>query len=169
MEEAAVAVLQFFARLIWPIGLVAIVFGILSAGVAAFASASKNGRGNVALTQSSILERIVVWFCAVVSLLALVVVIQTIRFSPMSMPTFSTLSVLLAIALLLLALPALLWRTRLRWMAEGFALIGLAGSAILGMWSIGVFFLPPLALMLWVCIQHVGAVASALSTASRSG
>jgi hypothetical protein len=68
---------------------------------------------------------------------------------------------LFAVSLLLLALPAIFWETRVRWVLEGFALVALGAAAILGMWSIGFLFLPLLVPMVWVCIQHLREIGSA--------
>jgi hypothetical protein len=73
----------------------------------------------------------------------------------------------LAVSLLLLALPALFWETRFRWVAEGFALMALGTTAILGMWSFGFLFLPLVVLMAWVCIEHLLEISRSFLSAHR--
>jgi hypothetical protein len=156
MEEASVDPVQFLVGLVWPVGLIAIGLGVLTVGATGVAAAlAKHRNVPVRPQSSSMLERIVVGVCAAVSSLGLVAAVQIIRLSRVSLPRFPLLGVLFAVSLLLLALPAVLWETRLRWVAEGFALVALGTSAILGMWSIGFLFLPLVLPMVWVCIQHL--------------
>jgi hypothetical protein len=164
MEEASVDTIDFLVRSVWPIGLIAIGLGILTVGFAGFAtSRAKSADGEIGLPPSSMGERIIVGLCAAASSLGLVVAVQIIRLSRVSLPRFPVLGVLLAVSLLLLALPAVLWETRFRWVAEGFALVALGTTAILGMWSIGFLFLPLLVPMAWVCIQHLRQMSKSLS------
>ena len=156
MEEASVDTIQFLVRSVFPIGAIAIALGVLTVGLAGFATGrAKSAHGETGLPSSSPVERVVVGLCAAVSSLGLVVAFQIIRLSRVSLPRFPLLGVLFAVSLLLLAMPAILWETRFRWVAEGFALAALGGAAILGMWSIGFLFLPLLVPMVWVCIQHL--------------
>ena len=164
MEEASVDTIQFLVLSVWPVGLIAIGLGVLTVGFTGFAAARAKGADDeTRLPPSSTVERIVVGLCVAVSSLGLVVTVQIIRFSRVSLPRFPVLGVLFAVSLLLLALPAVFWETRFRWVAEGFALVALGTTAILGMWSIGFLFLPLLVLMAWVCIQHLREVNKTLS------
>jgi hypothetical protein len=71
---------------------------------------------------------------------------------------------------LLLSLPALMWRSHWRVPAEGLATIALSGVAVLSGFSIGFMFVPLLVAMLWICIQHLRADAKpALSDHLPSG
>jgi hypothetical protein len=168
MEEAPVTALQFFAGLILPVSLVAIVLGLFATAVGAFAAArprralaqseSENSgagvpQGLISEPQSSAVERIAVGIFAAMSLLAVVVAIRSTNGS--RFPSVPIVSILLFVALLSLALPAILWKTRLRFVGEGLALIAVAAVAILGVWSIGVFVLPLVVLMMWTCLQHL--------------
>jgi len=156
MEEASVDIIQFVVRLVWPIGLIAIGLGVLTIGFAGFATGRpKSANEEIGLPPSSMVERIVVGLCAAASSLGLVVAVQIIHPSRVSLPRFPVLGVLFAASLLLLGLPAVLWETRFRWVAEGFALLALGTTAILGMWSVGFLFLPLLVPMAWVCIHHL--------------
>ena len=169
MEEASVDAIQFLVLSVWPIGLIAIGLGVLTVGFTGFAAGrAKSANGETGLPSSSTVERIVVGLCAAASSLGLVVAVQIIRLSRVSLPRFPLTGVLLAASLLLLALPALLWETRFRWVAEGFALMALGTTAILGMWSIGFLFLPLLVPMVWVCSQHLLEIGHSFLSAHRS-
>jgi hypothetical protein len=162
MEEASVDAIQFLIRSVFPIGAIAIALGVLTVGLAGFATGRANSAdGETGMPSSSPVERVVVGLCAAASSLGLVVAIQIIRLSRVSLPRFPLLGVLFAVSLLLLGLPAVFWETRFRWVAEGFALAALGAAAILGMWSIGFLFLPLLVPMVWVCIQHLREIGSA--------
>lgn len=168
MKESSVNTLQFLVLSVWPIGLGAISLGALTVGLTGFASSrATSADAKRALPSSSTLERFVVGFCAASSALGLVVAFQLIRLSRVSIPRFPVTGVLLAVSLLLLALPALFWGTRFRWVAEGFALVTLGTTAILGVWSFGFLFLPLLVVMAGVCIEHLLAIGRSFLRAHR--
>ncbi|HZE08173.1 MAG TPA: hypothetical protein VE110_05375 [Gemmatimonadaceae bacterium] len=163
MEESSVTVFQTLERLVLPIGLLGILIGIFAAAAGVRMAILSNAVGakrdetrTASATPTATIESIAVWVCAPISLLGIVVAVQTIRFSSTSIPRFPPVAVLAGAALILTGLPAILWKTRFRWAAEGVALAALGGSAILSAWSIGAFLLPVLALMLWVCLEHLG-------------
>ncbi|HVS60633.1 MAG TPA: hypothetical protein VHE82_08090 [Gemmatimonadaceae bacterium] len=171
MEEAAVATLAFLFRLIL---LVAVGAGVLTLGLTGFARRrSENAGGQTIPVKSSVIERTAMGVSAVISLLALVVAIQTIRLSGVDLRAYRPLSVLFVVSTILLGLPAVLWKTRLRWAAEGFASIALVVVAVLSVFSIGFLFLPLLVLMTWICIQHLHEVDNLRKvcggTAARAG
>jgi len=169
MEEASVDTFELLVRSVWPVGLIAIGVGVVTVGFSGFATVrAKNASGEAAQPSSSTVERIVVGLCAAASSLGLVVAFQIIRLSFVSLPRFPPLGVLFAVSLLVLALPGVLWETRFRWVAEGFALVALGTTAILGMWSIGFLFLPLLVPMVWVCIQHLLEMGHSFWSAHRS-
>jgi hypothetical protein len=161
MEEAAVGVL---VRLIWPIGLIAVCVGLVTLGVAIFPPKKARTRGsiifggNVPGNRSPIAERIAVGLCTPISLLGLVVAFQTVRLRTPSEPAYRPLSVLFVVATIVMGLPAVLWKTRLRLAAEGLATIALAIASILAGFSIGFAFVPLTVLMIWICVQHLRAI-----------
>jgi hypothetical protein len=153
VEEAAIGTVGVVFRFVL---LVAIGVGLLTIGFAGFAIGRAANAGGLSVPmKSSVLERTGVGICALISLLAVVVALQTIRLDGVNLRGYWTLSVLLVVSLILSGLPAMLWKTRLRWAAEGLASIALAVAAVIGVFSIGLFFLPVLVLMTWVCIQHL--------------
>ena len=152
MEEVAVDVIAFLVRLIL---LVAIGAGALTIGSGIARGRAANASGRSIPMKGSLVERAGVGICAVISLLGLVVAIQTIRLDGVTLRGYRTLSVLLVVSLILSGLPAILWKTGLRWAAEGLACIALVIVAVIGMFSIGVFLLPLLVLMTWICIRHL--------------
>ena len=156
MEEAAIATVQFLVRLLFPIALVAIGIGVLTIGFSGLARRRLEhvGERNF-LPRSSAVEGAVVGVCAAISFIALVVAVQTVRLNGGGPPPYQPLSVLVVVSAMLLGLPALLWKTRLRWAAEGIACIALAVTAVLCGFSIGFLFVPLLVLMIWICIQHL--------------
>jgi len=168
MKEASVDTIQFLVLSVWPIGFSAISLGVLTVGFTGFAaSRAKSANAKTGLPSSSTVERIVVGLCAAASSLGLVAAFQIVRLSRVSLPRFPLTGLLLAVSLLLLALPALFWETRFRWVAEGFALMALGTTAILGMWSFGFLFLPLVVLMAWVCIEHLLEISRSFLSAHR--
>jgi hypothetical protein len=169
MEEASLDTMQFLVLSVWPIGLTAIGVGVLTVGFTGFATGrAKKTDGETGLPSSSTIERFVVGLCAAASALGLVVAVRIILLSRVSLPRFPLTGVLFAASLLSLAFPVVFWQTRFRWVAEGFALVALGTTAILGMWSIGFLFLPLLVLMVWICIQHLREISHSFPNAHRS-
>ena len=99
-------------------------------------------------------EKIAVTLCGGVAVIGLVAVVQIIRYGQGSQP-YRLLPILFAGALLILSLPAVLWRTRLRLLGEGVATIALAVASFLTGFSIGLLFVPLVLLMTWVCLRHL--------------
>lgn len=161
MEEAALEVTGFLVRLIWPTGLIAVCVGLVTLGVAIFPpkKARAGGRiifgGQVPGNRTPVAERIAVGLCAPIALLGLVVAVQTVRLRTPSEPAYRPLSVLFVVATIVMGLPAVLWKTRLRWAAEGLATIALAVASILAGFSIGFIFVPLTVLMIWICVRHL--------------
>jgi hypothetical protein len=156
MEEASLGAFAFLIQVILLAAIGAGVVTIVVAGFAKYRPATVGGP--TTLPESSFLERSTVGVCALISLLSLVVAVQSIRLDGATLRGRWRLSVLLVVAIILSGLPAILWKTRLRWPAEGIASIALAVAAVLSMFSIGLFFVPLVVLMTWICIQHVRVV-----------
>ena len=72
-------------------------------------------------------------------------------------PDFPPLAMLFAVAILLCGLPAVLWKSRWRRVAEGVATVSIAVAAILSGFSIGFLFVPLVILMIWVCTRQIWA------------
>ncbi len=168
MKETSLNAIQFLVLSVWPIGLGAIGLGALTVGFTGFAlRREKSANAKTALPSASTVERFAIGLCAAVSCLGLVAAFQLVRLSRMSVPRFPVIGVLLAVSLLLLAVPALFWRTRFRWIAEGFALVALGTTAILGVWSLGFLFLPLLVVMAGLCVEHLFEIRRRFSRAHR--
>jgi len=171
MEEAAIGAVGVLLRFTL---IVAIGTGLLTIGFAGIViGRAGTDRGRSIPMKSSVLERAVVGICAAISLLALIVAIQALRLDGVTLRSYRMLSVVLIVSLILLGLPAILWKTPLRWAAEGLASIALAVGAVIGVFSIGGLFLPLLVLMTWICIQHLRDLenlrTSLAGTAARNG
>jgi hypothetical protein len=174
MEEAALEVTGFLVRLIWPTGLIAVCVGLVTLGVAIFPpkKVRAGGRiifgGQVPGNRTPVAERIAVGLCAPISLLGLVVAFQTVRLRNASEPAYASLSVLFVVAIIVIGLPAIFWKTRLRLAAEALATIALAVASILAGFSIGFIFVPLTVLMIWICVRHLREVDNAPTIAGAS-
>ena len=147
--------------MIWPIGVVAVCVGLVTLGVAFFppkkirTSDAIIFGGQVPGKRTPIVERIAVGICASISVLGLVAALQTVRLRTPSEPPYRPLSVLVVLATIVMGLPAVFWKTRLRLAAEGLATIALAVASTIGGFSIGFIFVPLTVLMIWICVQHL--------------
>ena len=159
MEEAAVTIMQSLTRAIIPSAVLAAIVGIAAIVTTLFALRDPEDfpqakRGPEEGEPKPISEKVAVTLCALVAVLGLVAVGRIIQYRPDN-PEYLSVSVLFAIALLALALPALLWRTRLLLLGEGVAAIALAVASFLTGFSIGLLFVPLVLLMTWVCLRHL--------------
>ena len=71
------------------------------------------------------------------------------------LPDFRWPSVVFAVAIILSGLPAVVWKSRWRGVAEGVGTASIATAAILTGLSIGFLFVPLVILMIWVCVVHL--------------
>ncbi len=159
MEEASLRVIHLLVRAIIPSGLIAAIVGVAMIGSALVkppaASESRRVERRIEENeQTDMLEKIAVALCALVALLGVVAVVQTIRYRHGS-PAYPPLAILLSGALLTLSLPAFLWRTRLRLLGEGVATIAVAVVAFLSGFTMGFLFVPLVLLMTFVCLRHL--------------
>lgn len=160
MEEAAMTVIEYMAPLIRLILLIAVAVGIITLPVGIFFR-GKTGDSRTLVIEhrqgrlGQIVERLAVFLCAPISLIGLVIAVQTVRLHSATDPAYQPLSVILLVATILMGLPALLWKTRLRLAAEATATISVAVVSVLTGFSIGFFFVPLTALMIAVCVQHL--------------
>jgi len=148
MEDGALRLSQFLTMLDLPVGLVGIVVGLLTAVRLVPRSASPY------LAEAGLVERIAVGFCAGVAMLGFLGTIETVFAKK---PDFPPLAMLFAVAILLCGLPAVLWKSRWRRVAEGVATVSIAVAAILSGFSIGFLFVPLVILMIWVCTRQIWA------------
>jgi hypothetical protein len=159
MEEAAVTIMGSLARAIIPSAVLGAIVGLAAIVIAlpSLCDAEERrqfNRGSREVEPKPMSEKVAVSSCAVVAALGLVAVARIIRYSPDNRGYLSV-SVAFAVALLSLALPAFLWRTRLLLLGEGVATIALALAAFLTGFSIGLLFVPLVLLMTWVCLRHL--------------
>jgi hypothetical protein len=159
MEEVAVTIMQSLARAIIPSAVLAAIVGVAAIVTALFALRDARGfpqakRGPEEGEPKPMSEKVAVTLCALVAVLGVVAVGRIIQYRPDD-SGYLSVSVLFAIALLALAFPALLWRTRLLLLGEGVAAIALAVVSFLTGFSIGILFVPLVLLMAWVCLRHL--------------
>lgn len=152
METAAVAVIRLLVFLDRPVSFLGAVIGLITA-IRTIPRADA-----AAISELGILERIAVGLCGGVAFLGFLGIVQTLipprpGFSPRS--GFSPLSAVFAGAVLLASLPALLWRSRWRGVAEGVATVCVAVMAFLSGFTIGFMFVPLAALMIWICFMRL--------------
>ena len=146
MEEVAVGVTRFLAVLDLPLGLVAIVIGLVTA-IRMIPAA-----GSPPITDLGLVERIAVGLCAGVSVLGLLGTLETVL---VRHPDFPPLAMLFAVTILGCGWPALAWKSRWRGVAEGAATVFVALAAILSGFTIGFMFVPLVALMIWECVLRL--------------
>ena len=146
MEEGAVGVARFLAVLDLPLGLVAIVIGLLTA------IRTIPGPGTPPVPDLGLVERIAVGLCAGVAVLGLLGTLETVL---LRRPDFPPLAILFALSILACGWPALAWKSRWRGAAEGGATVFIAVAAILSGFTIGFMFVPLVALMIWVCVLRL--------------
>lgn len=162
MEEGALTVVLGLAGLIIPISLIAfaLALALIEKSVRRLTRNGSSKRPASESTQafesnqadSSAAERVSVVLSAFLSVLgAAALVMNEIRRDPVA-----HLAVIAYLGLiLLLAAPALLWRSRWRLPAQGLATIALSVVAVLSALSIGFAFVPLLVMMIYVCVQHL--------------
>lgn len=160
MEAAPISVFGFLTRFVIPVAFLTACVGLVTIGAGAFLFGSprrhdQGSQKSAARPSSYPAERVAVAICCLLSLLALVVVVQAVRFRDTSSDRYPLLTVLLAGAFVVMGLPALLWRTRARRASEGAATLAVAVTSVLTGFSIGFAFIPLAVLMIWVCVRHL--------------
>jgi hypothetical protein len=147
MEEGALGVARFFQLLILPVGVIGIAIGLLTA----VRFLLRNPRTQY---DGGLVESVAVGLAggvAALGLLGLVESFRTVR------PDFPPLAAAFTVAVLFCGLPAILWKSRWRVVAEGIATVSIAVAAILAGFSIGFLLVPLVALMIWVCFARLRA------------
>ena len=147
MESVAVAVVRGLQFLILPVGVAAIAIGLFTA--ARFLLRNPRVRHD-----AGVVEAVAVGLCGGVAALGLLGLVETFR---TSRPDFPPLAAAFTVAILFCGLPAILWKSRWRVVAEGIATISIAVAAILSGFSIGFLLVPLTGLMIWVCYARLRA------------
>src|SRR5690349_21537620 len=147
MESVAVAVVRGLQFLIVPVGVAAIAVGLFTA--ARFLLRNPRVRQDAGWV-----EAIAVGLCGGVAALGILGLVETFR---TSRPDFPPLAAAFTVAILFCGLPAILWKSRWRVVAEGLATVSIAVAAILSGFSIGFLLVPLVILMIWVCVIRLRA------------
>lgn len=157
MEDAVIGVTQFLVRLIFPLAILGALFGLglMGSEIVTFARYSGGRSGSATRSERAkpfASEKISVGICATLGFLGLIALIM--NSARRNLPP-SRWSALLFGLLILLATPAMLWKSHWRVFMEGIATVTLAGVSVLTGFSIGFVFVPLLAVMIWVSLRHL--------------
>ncbi len=147
MEKGAVVIVRFLQLLDLPLGILAIAVGLFTA----IRFLLRNPRTKY---EGGLLERVAVGLCGGVAALGLLGLVESFR---TTRPDFPPLAAAFTVAVLFCGLPAILWKSRWRVVAEGIATVSIAVAAILSGFSIGFLFVPLVILMVWVCFARLRA------------
>ncbi|HJQ12656.1 MAG TPA: hypothetical protein VJ840_16605 [Gemmatimonadaceae bacterium] len=130
-----------------PVSLIGIAFGL----VTAVRFLLRNPRTHF---EGGVVERVAVGLLGGVAALGLLGLVESFR---TQRPDFPPLAAAFTVAILFCGLPALLWKSRWRVVAEGIATISVSVAAILSGFSIGFLFVPLVILMIGVCFARLRA------------
>lgn len=147
MEEGALGVVRFLQFLILPVGVAGIAVGLFTA--VRFLLRNPRARHN-----AGVVEAFAVGLCGGVAALGILGLVETFR---TVRPDFPPLADAFTVAILFCGLPAILWKSRWRVVAEGIGTISIAVAAILSGFSIGFLLVPLVLLMMWVCLARLRA------------
>ena len=147
MEEGALGVGRFLQVLVLPVGVTGIVVGLFTA--VRFLLRNPRVRHN-----AGIVEALAVGLCGGVAALGILGLVESFR---SVRPDFPPLAAAFTVAVLFCGLPAILWKTRWRVVAEGIATVSLSVALILSGFSIGFLLVPLVLLMIWVCYARLRA------------
>ena len=147
MEEGALGVARFLQLLVLPIGVAGIAVGLFTA--VRFLLRNPRVRHN-----AGVLEALGVGLCGGVAALGILGLVESFR---SVRPDFPPLAAAFTVAILFCGLPAILWKSRWRVVAEGIATLSLSVGSILSGFSIGFLMVPLMLLMIWVCYARLRA------------
>ena len=147
MEEGALGVARFLQLLVLPVGVVGAVVGLLTA--VRFLLRNPRLRHD-----AGVIEALAVGLCGGVAALGILGLVESFR---SVRPDFPPLAAAFTVAILFCGLPAILWKSRWRVVAEGIATVSLSVGAMLSGLSIGFLFVPLVLLMIWVCFARLRA------------
>ena len=141
MEESALGVARFLQILVLPVGIAGIAVGLATA----IRFLLRNPRTKY---ETGWVEALAVGLCGGVAALGLLGIVESFR---TVRPDFPPLAAAFTVAILFCGLPALLWKSRWRVVAEGIATVSIGTASILSGFSIGFLLVPVTLLMIWVC------------------
>ena len=147
MEEGALGVARFMTLLVLPVGVAGIVVGLFTA--VRFLLRNPRTRHDAGFVEAA-----AVGLCGGVAALGILGLIESFR---SVRPDFPPLAAAFTVAILFCGLPAILWKSRWRVVAEGIGTVALSVASILSGFSIGFLFVPLVLLMIWVCYARLRA------------
>ena len=147
MEEGALGVARFLQLLVLPVGVAGIAVGLFTA--VRFLLRNPRVRHN-----AGVVEALAVGLCGGVAALGILGLVESFR---SVRPDFPPLAAAFTVAILFCGLPAILWKSRWRVVAEGIATLSLSVGSILSGFSIGFLMVPLMLLMIWVCYARLRA------------
>lgn len=147
MEEGALGIARFLQLLVIPAGVIGIAVGLFTA--VRFLLRNPRTRQD-----AGVVEAFAVGLCGGVAALGLLGLVESFR---SVRPDFPPLAAAFTVAVLFCGLPAILWKSRWRVVAEGIATVSISAAAILSGFSIGFLLVPLTALMIWVCYVRLRA------------
>ena len=130
-----------------PFSIAAIIVGLFTA----IRFLLRNPRTNF---DGGLVERLAVGLCGGVAALGLLGLVESFR---SVRPDFPPLAAAFTVAILFCGLPAILWKSRWRVVAEGIATLSIGVAAILSGFSIGFLLVPLVIVMIWVCFIRLRA------------
>jgi len=147
MEESALGIARFLQLLVLPVGVAGIAVGLFTA--IRFLLRNPRVRHN-----AGVVEALAVGLCGGVAALGILGLVESFR---SVRPDFPPLAAAFTVAILFCGLPAILWKSRWRVVAEGIATLSLSIGAILSSFTIGFLLVPLMLLMIWVCYARLRA------------
>jgi TRAP-type C4-dicarboxylate transport system permease small subunit len=147
MEESALGIARFLQLLVLPVGVAGTAVGLFTA--IRFLLRNPRVRHN-----AGVVEALAVGLCGGVAALGILGLVESFR---SVRPDFPPLAAAFTVAILFCGLPAILWKSRWRVVAEGIATLSLSIGAILSSFTIGFLLVPLMLLMIWVCYARLRA------------
>ena len=147
MEEGALGIARFLQLLVLPVGIVGVVAGLFTA--VRFLLRNPRTRHD-----AGVVEALAVGLCGGVAALGILGLIESFR---TLRPDFPPLAAAFTVAVLFCGLPAILWKSRWRVVAEGIGTVSLSVASILSGFTIGFLLVPLVLLMIWVCYARLRA------------
>ena len=147
MEESALGIARLMQLLVLPVGIAGIVVGLFTA--VRFLLRNPRTRHDAGFVEAA-----AVGLCGGVAALGILGLFESFR---SVRPDFPPLAAAFTVAILFCGLPAVLWKSRWRVVAEGIGTVALSVGSILSGFSIGFLLVPLVLLMIWVCYARLRA------------